>query len=102
MIVGQPEVALTKQIINETRALQGATVVYNCQVKSNPMATIDWLKDSVALGNTGVSTKQISVDQRVTIMESDLLLSNIGIKDAGNYTCRYKSFQSYSILKDVE
>lgn len=65
----------------------GSTKSFKCHFKSNPGATVQWLKDGVMI-TSGYTTNVLStVDQTVTV-ESDLTLTNIAKSDLANYTCQ--------------
>lgn len=65
----------------------GSTKSFKCHFKSNPGATVQWLKDGVVI-TSGYTTSVLStVDQTVTV-ESDLTLTNIAKSDLANYTCQ--------------
>ena len=79
--------SLTREVDTGT----GTNITITCQVISNPISNITWLKDGLILLNSSnaiISTAVITLDQFQATVKSTLQLQVSNKNVTGNYSCQ--------------
>ena len=77
---------------HSVQVVEGGTINLPClysTVTGNNNVEIDWFKDK----GHNVRNSEARARGRVSIRKNHLELSNVGLEDSGNYSCRVKAWQ---------